>query len=46
MIIKKLLLYLVEVKYMSVIKRDGSQVKFDSQKIINAINKAFIEVDG
>ena len=31
---------------MSVIKRDGSQVKFDSQKIINAINKAFIEVDG
>ena len=29
-----------------IIKRDGSQVSFDEQKIINAINKAFIEVDG
>jgi len=31
---------------MRVIKRDGTLVPFDSQKIINAINKAFIEVDG
>ena len=31
---------------MSVIKRDGSEVAFDASKIINAINKAFIEVDG
>jgi len=31
---------------MYVIKRDGTQVPFDKQKIINAINKAFIEVDG
>ena len=31
---------------MSVIKRDGSAVSFDASKIINAINKAFIEVDG
>ena len=31
---------------MSVIKRDGSTVSFDASKIINAINKAFIEVDG
>lgn len=30
---------------MYVIKRDGTQVPFDKQKIINAINKAFIEVD-
>ena len=29
-----------------IIKRDGSQVPFDQQKIINAINKAFIDVDG
>ena len=27
-------------------KRDGSQVPFNKQKIINAINSAFIEVDG
>ena len=27
-------------------KRDGTQVPFDKQKIINAINAAFIEVDG
>jgi anaerobic ribonucleoside-triphosphate reductase len=27
-------------------KRDGTQVPFDKQKIIDAINKAFIEVDG
>ena len=32
--------------YMSVIKRDGSKVSFDATKIVNAINKAFIEVDG
>lgn len=32
--------------YMLVIKRDGSGVPFDCHKIINAINKAFKEVDG
>ena len=31
---------------MSVIKRDGSEVAFDASKIVNASNKAFIEVDG
>ena len=31
---------------MLIVKRDGTQVKFDRDKIINAINKAFIEVDG
>jgi ribonucleoside-triphosphate reductase len=31
---------------MIVIKRDGSKAPFDKQKIINAINKALIEVDG
>ena len=31
---------------MYVMKRDGSKVPFDREKIINAINKAFIEVDG
>ena len=31
---------------MIVIKRDGTKVPFDKQKIINAINKALIEVDG
>lgn len=31
---------------MSVIKRDGSIVPFDATKIVNAVNKAFIEVDG
>ena len=31
---------------MMVIKRDGTKVPFDKEKIINAINKAFIEVDG
>ena len=29
-----------------IIKRDGSKAPFDKTKIINAINKAFIEVDG
>lgn len=29
-----------------VIKRDGSIVPFDKNKIINAINKAFLDVDG
>lgn len=29
-----------------IIKRDGTKVPFDKQKIINAINAAFIEVDG
>lgn len=28
-----------------IIKRDGTKVSFDEQKIINAINKAFLEVD-
>ena len=31
---------------MIVIKRDGTKVPFDKQKIINAINKALMEVDG
>jgi anaerobic ribonucleoside-triphosphate reductase len=31
---------------MFVIKRDGSTVPFDCSKIVNAINKAFKEVDG
>lgn len=31
---------------MKVIKRNGSKVDFDKNKIIKAINKAFIEVDG
>ena len=31
---------------IQVIKRDGSQVLFDKQKIINAINAAFVDVDG
>ena len=31
---------------MYVIKRDGSKVEFDRQKVINAINAAFLEVDG
>ena len=30
---------------MYVIKRDGTQVPFEKQKIIDAINKAFLEVD-
>lgn len=30
---------------MVVIKRDGREVEFDKNKIINAINKAFIEID-
>jgi len=29
-----------------VIKRDGTSVPFDSRKIVDAINKAFLEVDG
>ena len=31
---------------MIVIKRNGTKVPFDKNKIINAINKALIEVDG
>lgn len=31
---------------MNVIKRNGSEVQFDKSKIVNAINKAFIDVDG
>ena len=29
-----------------VLKRDGTTVDFNKEKIINAINKAFVEVDG
>ena len=31
---------------MNIIKRDGRKVPFDKNKIINAINRAFLEVDG
>ena len=31
---------------MQVIKRDGRKQKFDKEKIVNAVKKAFIEVDG
>ena len=31
---------------MYVIKRDGTRVLFDINKIVNAINKAMIHVDG
>ena len=31
---------------LQVKKRNGILVPFDKQRIINAINKAFIEVDG
>ena len=31
---------------MYVIKRDGTRVLFDTGKIVNAINKAMIQVDG
>ena len=31
---------------IQVIKRDGIKVPFNKEKIINAINAAFIEVDG
>lgn len=31
---------------MNVIKRNGTVVPFDKNKIITAINKALIEVDG
>ena len=31
---------------LTVIKRDGRKVDFDRQKIINAVHKAFIAVDG
>lgn len=43
---KKFTIYSLEVINMIVIKRDGTKVPFDKQKIINAINKALIEVDG
>ena len=29
-----------------IVKRDKNIVEFDKQKIINAINKAFLEIDG
>ena len=36
-----------DARYMkNIIKRDGTIVPFNKDKIINAINKAFIEVDG
>ncbi len=31
---------------MYIVKRDGTQVPFDRQKIVNAINAAFVDVDG
>ena len=31
---------------MVIIKRDGTSTSFDANKIVNAINKAFTEVDG
>ena len=31
---------------MDIIKRDGTIVKFDRKRIENAINAAFLEVDG
>jgi len=31
---------------MKIMKRDGTLVPFNKEKIINAINAAFIEVDG
>lgn len=31
---------------MNIIKRNGTEVPFDKHKIIEAINKAFIETDG
>jgi len=40
------ILYLVEEYIDMVIKRDNSKVTFDGKKIIDAINKAFIDVDG
>jgi len=36
----------VEVNIKMVIKRDKTKVIFDPQKIVNAIDKAFIDVDG
>lgn len=31
---------------ISVLKRNGTQVPFDKAKIVSAINKAFLDVDG
>jgi transcriptional regulator NrdR family protein len=31
---------------MFIVKRDGTLVLFDKDKIIRAINRAFMEVDG
>lgn len=31
---------------MNIIKRNGLEAPFDRTKIIDAVNKAFIEVDG
>ena len=30
---------------MYVIKRDGKKVEYDREKVINAINSAFLDVD-
>jgi ribonucleoside-triphosphate reductase len=43
---QKIILNLDGGHKMYVIKRNGEHVPFDRQKIINAINKAMIEVDG
>ena len=31
---------------LTVIKRNGNEVPFDKEKIVTAINKAFLDVDG
>jgi transcriptional regulator NrdR family protein len=36
----------MEVVFMYVIKRDGSKVLFNSDKIVNAINKAMMSTYG
>ena len=46
MMTQKIILNLDGGYKMYVIKRNGEHVSFDKQKIINAINKAMIEVDG
>ena len=34
------------ITFMNVIKRNGEIVPFDGERIVKAINKAFLEVDG
>lgn len=43
---KKFTIYSLEVQNMLIIKRDGTKVLFNKQKIIDAVNKALYEVDG